>query len=563
MVAVVEAILLAVFVYFLLRYYSEPFEHPIYKVSIYISWYLGFIGLILFPIDIGAAANEMGEADSTVLNVFWELIYWITFMLSWVYLPILMEYWASGRFSKKEKIKEALWINVKSYIIIVLVAIVFVVWFTIVTKFDLTQLQGWIVGVSNTYGLIFIVVFLGYGLGELPVTLWKKRDEKYEENEIYKEATAIQTEFYPIEEKIKLCNENILHIEKQLQVNKIKSIPITTALNSIHNTIPSMDQFTESRGRISTTNDHKDWILLTDKILYNKDETERDEKIFSILSQLNSKMKKYVFEYTRKHEQWTELVLRLMSLRGEPIPDDSNLFFEMKRVAPFYDKSRKTILTVSSIFCFIFSGLIFLTEATTIIYQLISQSVCLSPFGYLLFLPVSLVFKSILLLIPLIYISICMYRSFFRLKIPFVGTYTLFRHHSDVYALCFNAYYICRLQFSLCYHYFTLLQVPHDIYTHSELYNIMGQMETIPVLGSQTFNNLVPIFIILFCLFSFRKLFDFNLCKKQKEGSLLPQNEEEKFDSVELNYTKNELEREIEKIKKQNKISTIKPGQSI
>ncbi len=44
----------------------------------------------------------------------------------------------------------------------------------------------------------------------------------------------------------------------------------------------------------------------------------------------------------------------------------------------------------------------------------------------------------------------------------------------------------------------------------------MGQMETIPVLGSQTFNNLVPIFIILFCLFSFRKLFDFNLCKKQK-----------------------------------------------
>lgn len=65
-------------------------------------------------------------------------------------------------------------------------------------------------------------------------------------------------------------------------------------------------------------------------------------------------------------------------------------------------------------------------------------------------------------LFPNRYISICMYRSFFRLKIPFVGTYTLFRHHSDVYALCFNAYYICRLQFSLCYHYFTLLQVFYD-----------------------------------------------------------------------------------------------------
>ena len=133
--------------------------------------YLGFIGLILFPIDIGAAANEMGEADSTVLNVFWELIYWITFMLSWVYLPILMEYWASGRFSKKyettkyqwtmflysrEKIKESLWINVKSYIIIVLVAIVFVVWFTIVTKLYFFELE-----------FEFVVIWPNYKVGSL------------------------------------------------------------------------------------------------------------------------------------------------------------------------------------------------------------------------------------------------------------------------------------------------------------------------------------------------------------------------------------------------------------
>ena len=47
-----------------------------------------------------------------------------------------------------------------------------------------------------------------------------------------------------------------------------------------------MDQFTESRGRISTTNDHKDWILLTDKILYNKNETERDENTVAYLQAL-------------------------------------------------------------------------------------------------------------------------------------------------------------------------------------------------------------------------------------------------------------------------------------
>lgn len=44
-------------------------------------------------------------------------------------------------FYSREKIKEALWINVKSYIIIVLVAIVFVVWFTIVTKLYFFELE--------------------------------------------------------------------------------------------------------------------------------------------------------------------------------------------------------------------------------------------------------------------------------------------------------------------------------------------------------------------------------------------------------------------------------------
>ena len=131
-------------------------------------------------------------------------------------------------------------------------------WAWIRVRSDLTQLQGWIVGVSNTYGLIFIVVFLGYGLGELPVTYELDCESDFQlvfgRSEMkstrrtrsiksihtsptrpFSRATAIQTEFYPIEEKIKLCNENILHIEKQLQMNKIKSIPITTALNSVWN----------------------------------------------------------------------------------------------------------------------------------------------------------------------------------------------------------------------------------------------------------------------------------------------------------------------------------------
>ena len=59
-------------------------------------------------------------------------------------------------FYSREKIKEALWINVKSYIIIVLVAIVFVVWFTIVTKLYFFELE-----------FEFVVILPNYKVGSL------------------------------------------------------------------------------------------------------------------------------------------------------------------------------------------------------------------------------------------------------------------------------------------------------------------------------------------------------------------------------------------------------------
>lgn len=60
------------------------------------------------------------------------------------------------------------------------------------------------------------------------------------------------------------------------------------------------------------------------------------------------------------------------------------------------------------------------------------------------------------------YLFLCFFRSFFLFRIPGVESYHLYHHHTDVYALSFNAYYLCRLQFSLCYHYFTLLQVSFE-----------------------------------------------------------------------------------------------------
>lgn len=57
------------------------------------------------------------------------------------------------------------------------------------------------------------------------------------------------------------------------------------------------------------------------------------------------------------------------------------------------------------------------------------------------------------------YVSACFFFSFFNLRVPFINFYSLYPHHTDVYALSGNATYLTRFQFSLFYHFFTLLQV--------------------------------------------------------------------------------------------------------
>ena len=107
--------------------------------------------------------------------------------------------------------------------------------------------------------------------------------------------------------------------------------------------------------------------------------------------------------------------------------------------------------------------------------------------------------------VPLTYLFICFFRSFFLLRIPFVESYHLYYHHTDVYALSFNAYYLCRLQYSLCYHYFTLLQMDEQAYESIALSSLLGEMKTIPFLGSE-FNFYVPAIVFLVSVFTFGKM---------------------------------------------------------
>lgn len=47
----------------------------------------GFTGTLLLPIDIALSAG--GDPPSPVLEGFWATVYWVTFMMTWLLLPLM------------------------------------------------------------------------------------------------------------------------------------------------------------------------------------------------------------------------------------------------------------------------------------------------------------------------------------------------------------------------------------------------------------------------------------------------------------------------------------------
>lgn len=69
-----EFILLAIVCFFLLRYFKDPAVTFDVTISVYFSWVLGFVGILLLPYDLSVAIVE--NTHSTMLAVVWKFIYW-------------------------------------------------------------------------------------------------------------------------------------------------------------------------------------------------------------------------------------------------------------------------------------------------------------------------------------------------------------------------------------------------------------------------------------------------------------------------------------------------------
>jgi len=171
--------------FLLVNYYASPITSIPVRLLAVLSFWLGFMGIVLLPIDLSRTiqydipmdngndnvgeTSEIPEVNNTYLP--WLVTYWSTFFLAWIVLPFVRKVLFSGYFTLFARLKMAAKESLKEYLINCVALIVCIVALAIYLKS--VHVVAILMAIGNTYGLLLVALLLGYGLVDVPRRMWR------------------------------------------------------------------------------------------------------------------------------------------------------------------------------------------------------------------------------------------------------------------------------------------------------------------------------------------------------------------------------------------------------
>jgi hypothetical protein len=506
-----EFVVLAVVCFLLIRYYKGNMVTYDVAFSVYLSWVLGFAGILLLPYDISVAVVD--DRKNEILVIVWNFVYWSTFGLAWLVLPLQMEFHNSGQFTFAEKLKDAVRKNFRSILFSASVGITYVVYMMVTSEGSLSQIIGFLKAMGNTYGVLLITVLMGNGLIGLPRRFWHYADTEMELYGLYMAASNIETSYQDARFELEDCEWDVSKAaDKLLEMPLDSQFAIDMGKNMI--TLQNLVANFTFVGR-STTRKYVNHAAGDDHSL------ALDTRMG--LVELHARLKKSQIRARASERKWRMLIKQCQVAEiviassegcdGEEgvnwcvMPNGINgtkdawysrlyctsCFVTIKEFCSniFSTRFMKILSRIASIFLAIISVIILWSEA-------VIATGWRSPVGYLMgaYNPQraenALVMQGVSFL-ALSYMSICTYWSLFRLNLGW--SYTLQGpQQSPPASLIFNGQYFSRLQFALGYNFLLLLNVSKT--SDSSFNQIMSNMTLIPVFGT-SFTVYVPLVMIL------------------------------------------------------------------
>ncbi|CAN6480044.1 unnamed protein product [Victoria cruziana] len=471
-----------------LRYFAGP-DVPRYVLfTVGYAWFCSLSIIILVPADIWTTI--LGH-DKGGMAFFWGWSYWSTFVLTWAVVPTIQGYEDAGDFSVKERVKSSIHANLVFYISVGSIGLFGVILLIAMHKMWSQGIVGLAMGCSNTFGLVTGAFLLGFGLSEIPKSIWWNADwvtrRKVLSHRVAKMAVNLDNAHQELSNAIAVAQAT----SKQMS----KRDPLRPHMDVIDDMLHQMfredPDFKPTGGRLEE----------------NDMDYDEDEKS---MATLRRQLRIAREEYYRYKSEYTKYVTEALELddtiKNYEHGDETRWKYVSSlrpartgTVAPFLDTFewiwrcilRKHLGKLVAVLLGCLSAAILLAEATLL------PAVDLSLFSVL----IKAVGKQEMLVqvvafVPLMYMCICTYYSLF--KIGMLMFYSLTPRQTSAVSLLMICSMVARYAPPISYNFLNLIRLGGDAKTTFEMR--MGNIDdAVPFFG-RGFNKIYPLIMVVYTL---------------------------------------------------------------
>jgi len=484
------------------------------------GWFCCFFIVFLVPADVAMGMHQrciqtmvgnvttfddMPTCDAqwtitspTFARACWRLIYWTAFWLCWAICPIGQAYFDAGEFTTRGRLRAAVWENVLFYLVVGVLGAIFLAYLLIGAHLSIADLTGFGMALANAWGLTLLILCMGFGLVEVPRSVWRQSDNqvnlRYCEFMAGKVKEGLEENYVKLKDTVREVLDTAQAIDDPaLQVHMQTVLELCP-----EKVITEVSEYKGyATGRLKDRNKDKD-----------KETPDKNGAVTEkYLAQLHKNLKWEVAEHRRNQAAWNELCHYAFYLQDVIAAAESGALnvesplrpARQGRFASTLDKLemlwavkfQKPVLKGCGIFLGLVSCTVVWNETMVPIDAAfdvkLSMLYWMSKDTYDLSL-------QLLLGLPFLYMTVCTYYSLFSLNLM-----TFYKLHAGQQTegsnLLFNAALLCRLVPALSYNF--IINVDEDL--HTAFTDIMGNMNVVPLFGS-AFSIVFPSLIILFCL---------------------------------------------------------------
>uniref|UniRef100_K3X740 Uncharacterized protein n=1 Tax=Globisporangium ultimum (strain ATCC 200006 / CBS 805.95 / DAOM BR144) TaxID=431595 RepID=K3X740_GLOUD len=251
------------FAWRLLSQFKDTHADATVQGAVFVSWTLGLLTLLLLPVDLVqnafSASNEAAQGDTekdeerAQYLVVWQAIYWMTFAMSWFVLPFLVEFGQNGEFVLEKRIMSTVSRLVFHWRIIGAAVGIAMLYLACVDHFSIDGLFGLAMATSNTYGLLWAIALLGFGLVEAPRRFWMLRYPETQLKALHFRAVQVHEEYTDaifvhddVVGAVYDCYERMLHAESM-------SIILTSDMQFVKTCLLQAKELAEHSDRVATS----------------------------------------------------------------------------------------------------------------------------------------------------------------------------------------------------------------------------------------------------------------------------------------------------------------------